>query len=572
MSSTALQETTRYLYVGAVLALLAAGLVVRCWGVLPVPLDFWADEAWWATLLQSGEFTQFGFRPAGYMWLCRELLALGSPELMLRLPSLVAGVAALVCLFLSARLSTTTRTAALFVLLVAAFHPKLVVFAKEFKPYSVEVFIFSALTLWTLACIHRGWNRTTVFIAALIALPFCYPVVFLYPGMAIALASGRLALLHRVSARQWQFAALVAIPVLVFLHFHVYERLNAGMSRLLWGAKYDVFPIDLALADWLAWYGEKTWSLVTLPGALDAMPQFGLALFAIGFAAGIAILARARRWGELALLAGPLIMTLAANFLGYWPFGAFRANLFLIPGILLVTAQAVDWLAARQPARWIAYALLGATLLVVASSGSQVYRTKLAAHWAAAPQMTEVIAEIGSRWESGADGWRNVILADWHSWRPILYYLPRNPRLQRDVQLVRGPVADLGALRSMLDAEIHRAAKERRPTRIWLVVTRLDAHAGILDSPTLVRHSVYRHEFLTGDGTYHPYLVELQLGTSPDLLAAASRRYHPRPRAAARTESTGECERITAEKSANPWRAARSKSPAGYIAAVTTAE
>ena len=139
-------------------------------------------------------------------------------------------------------------------LLVAAFHPKLVVFAKEFKPYSVEVFIFSALTLWTLACIHRGWNRTTVFIAALIALPFCYPVVFLYQGMAIALASGRLALLHRVSARQWQFAALVAIPCWSFSISKFTERLNAGMSRLLWGAKYDVFPIDLALADRLAWY------------------------------------------------------------------------------------------------------------------------------------------------------------------------------------------------------------------------------------------------------------------------------------------------------------------------------
>jgi hypothetical protein len=94
-------------------------------------------------------------------------------------------------------------------------------------------------------------------------------------------------------------------------------------------------------------------------------------------------------------------------------------------------------------------------------------------------------------------------------------------------------VADLAALESQLAAEIARAQRERRRTQLWLVVTRLDAHAAIESSPLVARHAVHRREFATGDRDYHPVLIELAIDAVPDLLAAAAQRYHPRPRAAA---------------------------------------
>ena len=369
------------------------------------------------------------------MWFSRELLKLGNPELWLRVPSLLAGCAALYCLYRSAELSTRTRVAVLFVTLLAAFHPKLVVFAKEFKPYAVEVFVVSALTYWTLHCLRKGRGYAGLFAAALFSLPFCYPVVFLYPGIGLALAGERLAALRRLSARRWLYAALVAVPLLAVAHFYVFEMLGAGPNRLLWGEKYDVFPLDTGLLGGIAWYASKTWSLVTLAGALEAMPATGQTLFGIGFAGGIGALASGRRYRELALFVSPFAAAAAANVLGYWPYGEFRANLFLIPGGLLLTAQAVDWLAADKRGRWLAYGAPVAVACVTLAAGTESFRTKRSVHWAAAPQMTEVIAEIQRRRWVGDFAWSDVILADWHSWRPILYYLPRVPELRDQVRL-----------------------------------------------------------------------------------------------------------------------------------------
>jgi hypothetical protein len=522
-------RSARYLYVGAILALILTGFLARGWGVVPVPLDFWADEAWWATLLGSGEFAQFSFRPVGYMWLSRGLLELGNPELWLRVPSLLAACAALYCLYRSAELSTRTRVAALFVTLIAAFHPKLVIFAKEFKPYAVEVFVFSALTYWTLHCLRLGRGRARLFAAALLFLPFCYPVVFLYPGIALALAGERVAVLRRVSARQWVYATLVVVPLLAVAHFYLFETLDSGPNRVQWGDKYDVFPLDTGFLGGIAWYASKTWSLITLPGALEAMPAFGRTLFGAGFAGGMAVLAAGRRYRELALFISPIVMCAAANFLGYWPYGEFRANLFLIPGTLLLTAQAVDWLAVDKRGRWLAYGTLVAAACVTLAAGIESFRTKLSMHWAAAPQMTDVLAEIDRR-RAGEPGWSDVILADWHSWRPILYYLPRKASLRDQARLVRGPVGNLAALESQLAEEIARASRELRPTRLWLVVTRLDAHDAIRDSVLVTRYSVHQREFSTGDRPYHPLLIELHIDVRPDLLPAAAQRYHPRPR------------------------------------------
>jgi hypothetical protein len=265
------------------------------------------------------------------------------------------------------------------------------------------------------------------------------------------------------------------------------------------------------------------------------------------------------------------VAAFAANLLGYWPYGAFRANLFLIPGCLLVTAQAVDWLAGRERFGWAAWGLLVAILGVALSVGVDALRGKHAVHWAAAPQLTEVLADIERRRRQDGTGATDVILADWHSWRPILYYLPQQADLRSHARLERGPVADVARLESQLAAEIARAERERRPTRLWLVVTRLDAHAAILGSDLVTRHSVYRREFAVGDRDYHPVLIELRIGAAPDLLPPAAQRYHPRPRAIARIESTGECGLISAERSANPWLAAPSRWPAGCTAAATMA-
>lgn len=510
MPDQAATRPVHYLYVGAIIALLLAGLIVRSWGVLVDPLDLWADEAWWATLLETERLDALGFRPIGYMWLCRQLLELGSPELMLRLPSWFAGCAALIFIYRSSELSFQSRAAVLFVLLVAAMHPKLVVFSKEFKPYSVEVFVFSALTFWGLACLRRGRASVSFIAAAIAAIPFCYPVVFLYPAIALAFAGERLADLRRLAVRQRIAALLVAVAVLLPLHLVLFEALGAERSRWFWGNKYDVFPIDTGLLGGALWYLRKTWELASLPGTLEGIHPTVAASLGIVFLGGAAALVAARRFRELALLGVPLMTVALANLLGYWPYGAFRANLFLIPGGLLLMGHGVDWLAANRRMRLVAYALLAGMLWVAVSADPASYRTKRSSHWASAPQLTEVLDEIDRRRDEDSGAWTDVVLADWHSWRPILYYLPAYPGLRDRVRLVRGPIADTARLESQIAGEFERASRERRNTRLWVVVTRLQPHRAIRSSK-FVRELFYdQREFASSDPDYHPLLIELR--------------------------------------------------------------
>ena len=503
-------DTGRYLYIAAILALLVAGVAVRSVGVLVSPLDLWADEAWWATLLESRSLDEFGFRPIGYMWLCRQLLELGSPEIMLRLPSWLAGSAALVCIYMSAELLFRSRAAVLLVLLLAVLHPKLIVFAKEFKPYSVEVFVFGALTFWALRCLRDNRVSVGMLVATIVAIPFCYPIVFFIPALTFAFMGGRLTELRRFAPWKIFAATLVVVFLLLQIHFYLFESLNAAQNRWFWGNKYGVFPIDTGFFAGLTWYLEKTWSLLTLPSAIAGMPADVLILCGLACIGGGVMLLVSGRQREFLLLCVPLMAAALANLLGYWPYGAFRANLFLLPGALLLAGLGIDWLANGRRTSWVVYGMLAGVLLVASKSESATYRTKLAAHWAAAPQHTEVLDVIERRSIDDRANWTNVILADWHSWRPIAYYLRDYPALSERVRLVRGPIAHMARLEAQLAEEVYRARQERQMTRLWLVVTQLDPHRAIGSSELVEEFAVYRREFESPDLDYHPLLLELR--------------------------------------------------------------
>lgn len=504
-------RAARTLYVGAIAALLVAGTLVRTWGVLINPLDLWADEAWWATLLETRRLDDLGFRPVGYMWICRQLVELGSPEVMLRLLSLIAGVGALVFVWRSGELLYRSRMAVLFVLLLAAFHPKLIVFAKEFKPYSVEVLIVAGLSYWALVCLRRGRVTLGFLSGALVAIPFCYPVVFLYPGVALAFAGERFSALRRWTPQGRVIAAVIATCVLVLGHLYLFERLDAAQSRWYWGSKYDVFPISTGFLGGLAWYARKTWDLLSLPGALENVPPALRSLFAIAWLGGVAALVAAKRYRELALLGAPLVVVAVMNALGYWPYGAFRTNLFLLPGLLLVGGRAIDWLAGRSRLRLASFAVVLLALVAAATVDPRSYREKSIAHWAPSPQLTAVLDAIQARQTADSGDWNEVILADWHSWRPIDYYLRRYPDLHGRSRLVRGPLADVSSLESQIAREIETAFRADCPTRLWVVVTRIDRHGAIGSSRWVRDFAVDRREFRTRDRNYHPVLFELRV-------------------------------------------------------------
>ena len=508
-----MNRAERTAYAAALAALLLAGVLFRSWGVvIGETLDFWADEAWWAELMARVSLAEFSLRPVGYVWLSQRLVAFGDPELVLRLPSYVAALGTLAFTTASAHRLFASRVVVLLVVCLVALHPKLIAFAKEFKPYAVEAFVYSAFIYYGLV----GRARAAVWVGALAALPFAYNVVFLYPGLAAATLPRWLR--ERPLASLLCLAAACVVVALAAIQIHA--ALDLGARHAIWGDKYGVFPPPGGTTDTVRWYARATWNLLRFPAALPT-PHASLSAPLASVCAAVAVfgawmLARRRRFALLLLLVGPVAFAGVANAFEFWPYGAFRTNLFMIPPLALLVGVGMQALMAWSPLRGVvsAAALAAIAVWVVASPGQ--HRMKQAADWAPAPQLTQALSAMQSRLRADAEPAANVIIADWHSWRVFHYYLDFDARasyadLRAAASLVRGPVTGRAALIALL-SDAHREAQARDGvTRVWLVITKLDRFAPVLDDPLVREFAVHRQAFATHDADYHPVLVELRI-------------------------------------------------------------
>lgn len=510
----AVADRSQVAIVAAGLVVFAAGVAFRSWGVLFGTFDFWADEAWWATLTTRIALTESGIRPIGYMWLSQHLAAFNNPELMLRLPSYLAGIGTMLCVYLAARRLLTLRMLALLALCLVALNPKLIAFAKEFKPYSLETFVHSGLLLWALVCYQRRRMGVAFPAVALAALPFCYNIMFLYPGLALAmLALSRI--WHRVTPLQWAAIASASVLLVLFLHGFASEALGTAERARFWGEKYGVFPpADAEALSVVGWYLRNTWHLVTMPGGTTMVAKIA---FGVSFLVGVGALVAARLFTPLALLVGPLVLVLLANGLGYWPYGPFRTNIFLFPYFILVACYGLDRLAAHRRLR--AFAIAAAVILFASMVPLEprALTMKHARDWAPAPQLTKVLDEMQDRLAADPRPAANAIIADWHAWRPLEYYLERSPRgrdtyaqLRTGVTLVQErPLDGVDRLAALVSDA--RCSGAPGATRIWVVVVKLDRFSGILRHPLVREFGVHQRRFAEHDPLYHPVLVELRV-------------------------------------------------------------
>jgi hypothetical protein len=149
---------------------------------------------------------------------------------------------------------------------------------------------------------------------------------------------------------------LVTIGVLLWM----YVTLHADRAPRTdyWGNKYDIFFVGEGLTARLWWLGEKTYELFSFPGHLKVFwfeasyPNPYLAALQVGMClGGLVAIAVCRKWLYALLWVSPWLVTIALNFIGKWPYGVFRTNLFLLAYSLplgLIGLHALQqWLAGR---------------------------------------------------------------------------------------------------------------------------------------------------------------------------------------------------------------------------------
>jgi hypothetical protein len=345
------------LYGAAVALLLLMGTLLRVAGYFG-GIELWWDEAMWAMFIM--ENTASSIRPLGYIQVSRWLLELHNTEAVIRSVSLGAGVLSLPVFLALCRRAGLSRLASLFGLFVLAAHPAAIDLTKEFKPYALELFLH-LLLLW-LAFAYLGspstWRLVLVSLAAIVAAPFSWSIVVLYPGLFATLA---LSTFRRRSPRQMASTVVGALATLgaVLVHYTVQYQIREPRTAY-WGEKYDVFYLGSDLLGRAAWILERTYDLASLPARLEsfwpgAWPMGVWApLQAVLCLLGLIGIVTARRWDRAGLWVGPWVVAAGMNVAGWWPYGAFRTNLFLLAYSLLVSLAGLDglrrWIASRPAA------------------------------------------------------------------------------------------------------------------------------------------------------------------------------------------------------------------------------
>jgi hypothetical protein len=430
---------------------LALGVFLRLNSYLGHSISLWFDEAMWGSRVLHRELLQFGIRPIGFIWLTRVIVnTFGATEIWLRLLPNLSALAALFLMPYVASRFLDNRLLRVLLVLLFAIHPALVDFANEFKPYGFEVLLHLIPIVLYLRL--EQTQRLGYFYALLAYLPICfllaYNISFVYPGVLLLLL--RYAW-QSASRRRLLTATLVSGALCLGTSVGIYKlALNKVVkeerTENYWGRKYDVFyhpkekasRVDWTLErsnDMLAFIGLRRDSWLDGPRKIDekAARELGSAdrLLWIGLSAvGLWALWRQRR-AHLLLLGMPLLVVLGANWVGKWPLGAFRTNIFASVYLFLFPLIGMEVLAklGGVAQRALAVAVIGLNLLPGFLYGFDWHghkRTYTRDHY-----QREVLAKLHDyrvkQLKDHPEYGQARLVMDSHTWHPHLYYLNDHP-------------------------------------------------------------------------------------------------------------------------------------------------
>ncbi len=350
--------------------------------------------------------------------------SLGQSELMLRLPSVLAGTAG--CwLFYRWLRQVTDRSTALVGLVLCAFAPALVELSAEVRQYALLSFFMSAcLYLAERALREDSWQWMVLFSLSLLGALLTH-----YSSLIFALAIGVYLLVRQVpyvkSPRAFAVwlggeAAALALAA-YFLATHVARLRQIGMPQRIaetWLRQSIHHPGEESAA---VFAGVQTWRVFTFILGNGVVAALALLAFLIGLTSLLGrrqpVHERGPRPRQLALLLGlPFVVSCGAGLAGIYPYGGTRHDAFLA---LFALGGASLGLAAWQPAReWIKPLSVAALLALCNLSPAFHPAMPPAGSERARAAMQAAVADLRASAPPGS-----ILLADYQSGLLLGYYV-----------------------------------------------------------------------------------------------------------------------------------------------------
>jgi hypothetical protein len=478
----------------ATILIVALGIWLRMRGYLFSTIPFWLDESSWAMLLIKKPLIEHLIRPIGFMALSKALASVLSPsETVLRFLPWTAGIATtLMAPFLGARLFRSTAARLLFVS-VLALDPAAIDLAKEFKPYSIALAFHTGFLLLTLRYCQRKRTRDLVLVLATLgfSILFAQDAIFAFPGIFLVIGVDALRARRFKHFAATAATAVAAASVIGCLYFFVWSRLNQSKEEAYWGKKYDVFYVPSASgpnkADWtLGRYAalvetagsrREVWtSRRVAPKTLAELTSLDQAVWLALHIAGLAVIARGRRGRDALLFAMPIGIMAAFNWLGFWPFGPFRTNLFTLVYVAAVAAVAFD--RKEKGARFFDFAPVALLVLLPLFAFEKTWHRDKEMLSVTAPSGFPEALETLLRLQGHHSGRREKIVMDTHGCEPYRFYTKYHPlsktlgaEIRRNFELRCSGGKD----RTLAILSTARRVLRKEP-RVWILAT----HDGVI--------------------------------------------------------------------------------------------
>ncbi len=349
-------------------ALLLAGFLVRLWtahGTFFNPdeaLHFQiANQPSWSAAYRASLTTA---HPPLLIFVLHFLRGLGTPEFVLRLPSVIAG--ALFCWLLFRWVSFCFgRAAGWMALVFAAFLPPLVSLSAEIRQYAL-LLAFMAAALWLLEKAFTDESVEKMLLAYVFVL---LALLTHYSAFLFAATLGAYSLLRwmegkypaRVKAA-WAAGQIAILAAADFLYRTHLAALHSGAS--------------ITSQEWLqnSLFHRGQNLLLFIFARTFGVFQFIFGQLAVGdvtgilFVIGLVCLLRKRKLpnvtteavsgGALSiLLILPFVLTCAAAIAGVYPYGGTRHSAFLIPFAITGVSVGLAWLLKQNTIRGLAVSL-----------------------------------------------------------------------------------------------------------------------------------------------------------------------------------------------------------------------
>ena len=320
------------------------GALVRTWA-LSRRGSLWLDEAALALNVMTRTFGGLLHRldwgqaaPVGYLWLERALAGHAkAPDTWLRIVPFVSGATLPWLMWVLGRRVLGTAAGALGAV-VAAGSMLALRYSTEAKPYASDAAVAAALVVLAAAAIDeptrmRRWQALAA--GFVLGVLLSLPAVFVVAAVAVALAMEP-AVRNARGARTVAAPAL-AVAALVFVALW-YTSYGAGATDSSLRGYWSPVMLDLTADDRVVRVVrvlmELTWIPLRWTGSL-----LGAAAGTILWITGLAAVAQRRR-SHAVLLAGPVLLAMAASVAGKYPLSD-RLAFFAVPGVWMAQAAAL---------------------------------------------------------------------------------------------------------------------------------------------------------------------------------------------------------------------------------------